>query len=73
MQEALQYSPDRKIGDWPLLEEHIIIIVYGFTHEPYIFPPFLTLILFTFEFIRQKLIIENEHFISFKKDSKTKF
>ena len=27
MQEALQFSPDRKIGDWFLLEEHTIIRV----------------------------------------------
>ena len=67
MQEALQFAPDRRIGDLFLLEEHTIIRVYGFTHEPYIFPAFLTPRVFSFEFIRNKLIVENENFINFKK------
>ena len=66
MQEALQFSPDKKIGVWFLLEEHTIIRVYGFTHEPYIFPAFLTPKVFDLELVRHKLIVENEHFISFK-------
>ena len=70
MHEALQFSPDRKIGDWFLLEEHNFIIVYGFTHEPYIFQYFLIPRVFSLELIRQKLIVQNEHFISFRKASK---
>ena len=73
MQRALQFALDRKIWDWFLLEEHTIIRVYDFTHEPYILPPFLTPRFFALEFIRQKLIVENEHFISFKKASEIKF
>ena len=42
MKEALQVSPYRKIGDWLLLEENTIIRVYGFIHEPYVLPSFLT-------------------------------
>ena len=34
MKEALQFTPAGKMGDWFLLEEHTIIRVYGFTHEP---------------------------------------
>ena len=29
MKEDLQFAPDRKMGDWFLLEEHTIIRVYG--------------------------------------------
>ena len=68
MKEALQFSPDKKIGDWFLLEEHTIIRAHGFIHEPYNLPYFLTPRVFTLELIKQiKLIVENEHFISFKK------
>ena len=73
MQEALQFAPDRKIGDWFLLEQHTIIGVYCFSHEPYILPAFLTPRVFPLEFTRQKLIVENEHFISFKKAYEIKF
>ena len=73
IQDTLHFSPNRKIGVWFMLEEHNIIRVYGFTHEPYIFLAFLTARVFSLEFIRKTIIVENEHFISFKKDSKTKF
>ena len=68
MKESLQFSPDRKIVDWFLLEEHTIIKVYGFSHEPYILPAFLNPSIFSLELVRQKLIVENEHFIGFRKD-----
>ena len=73
MQEDLQFDPNWKIGDWFLLQEHTIIRVCGFSHEPYIFPVFRAPRVFSLKFIRQKLILENEHFNSFKKDSKIKF
>ena len=56
-----------------MLKEHVIIRFYGFSHEPYILLAFLTPKIFSMEFIRQKLIVENEHFINFRKASKIKF
>ena len=73
MKEALQFSLDRKIGDWFLLKEYTIIRVYGFTHEPYIMLSFLTPTLFYLDLVKAKLIVGNEHFISFKKASEIKF
>ena len=73
MKESLQFSLDMKIGDWFQLEERTIIRVYGFIHDPYILPTFLTPKVFDLELIRKKLIVENEHFISFKKASEIKF
>ena len=73
MKESLQFTPDRKIGDWFLLEEHKIIRVYGFFHDPYILPSFLTPRIFSLELVMQKLIVENEHFSSFRKASEIKF
>ena len=60
------------IRDWFLLEEHTINRVYGFPHEPYILSAFITHRVFPLELIRQKLIVENEHFISFRKASEIK-
>ena len=69
----LQFIPDRRIGDWFLLKEHTIIRIYGFVHEPYILPAFLTPRIFALEFIRQKLVVENENFLNFRKASEIKF
>ena len=73
MKESLQFSLDKRTGDWFLLEEHTIIRAYGFTQEPYILPEFLTPRIFTLELIRHKLIVENDHFINFRKASEIKF
>ena len=67
MEEMLQLAPDRKVGDWFLLKEHAIIRDYGFFHEPYILPAFLINIIFSLEFIRQKLTVENKYFINSKR------
>ena len=63
MEEVLQISRDITIGDWFLLKEHTIIRVYGFVHEPYILPAFLTPRIFALEFIRKNIIVENEYFL----------
>ena len=72
MEEKLQFSPDRRVGNCFFLKEHTIIKVYGFFHEPYIFPTLLTPKIFSMEFIKHKLIVENEHFINFRKDYEIK-
>ena len=73
MEDVLQFRPNKRIGDWFLLKEHTIIRVYGFVHEPYIFPAFLTPRVLCLEFIRHKLIVENEHFPNFRKSYEIKF
>ena len=73
MEEMLQFDPDRRVGDWFFLKDHTIIRVYGFVHEPYIMPTFLTPMIFPLEFIRQKLIVENEDFVNFRKASEIEF
>ena len=73
MKSFLQFSPKKRIRDCLLLEEGIVITVYGFTHEPYILPAFLTPYIFALELIRQKIIVEDEHFINFRKASEIKF
>ena len=73
MEEVLQFSLDRIIRDWYLLKEHTIIRVYGFVHDPYILPKFLTPRILSLEFTKKNFIMEIEHFLSFRKASKIKF
>ena len=50
-----------------------MIILYGFVYHPYILPALLTVGFFSLELIRQKLVVDNEHFLNFKKSSEIKF
>ena len=52
MKEMLQFSREKRIGDWFLLEEGIVIRLYGFVYQPYILPGFLTPRVFSLELIR---------------------
>ena len=47
--------------------------IYGFTGHPYRLPAFLTPRIFALEFMRQRLLSEEEHFGAFKKSSNIKF
>ena len=73
MEDMWQFYPNGKVGDWFLLNEHTIIRVYDFFHQPYMLPAFLTPIMFSLEFITKKLTVENEHFINFRKAYEIKF
>ena len=46
MKEILQLSPSKMIGYWFLTEFEKIIRLYGFVHQPYVLPSFLTIRLF---------------------------
>ena len=63
MKSMLQLSPERRIGDWFLSEDHTVIRVYRFTNQPYVLPEFLTLRMFSLDLIRQRLTVEDEHFL----------
>ena len=74
MKETLQLSPSKRIGHWFLWSKYeTIISSYGFVHQPYILPSFLTTREFSLEFIRQRLTVEEEHILSFKKSLDIKF
>ena len=72
MMEMLQFSPKKRIGDWFLFEKGIVIRLYGFVHQSYMLPTFFTVRVFALELIRKKLIVENKHFLNFKKSSEIK-
>ena len=73
MKEMLQLSPSKMIGDWFLSEFETIIRLYGFVHQPYILPAFLKTSIFSLEFLRQKLTVEEEHILKFRKSLDMKF
>ena len=73
MRQMLQLSKSKMIGDWFLSEFGTTIRLYGFVHPPYILPAFLTHPIFFLELIRQKLMVEEEHFLNFKKSSNLVF
>ena len=69
MRQMLQFSKRQKIGDWFLSEFGTTIRLYGFIHPPYILPAFLTPRIFFLDLIQKKLMVEEEHFLNFKKSS----
>ena len=73
MKEILQFSLEKRIGDCFLMEEGILIRTHGFVHPPYVLPTLLAPRIFSLEMIRQKFIVENEHFINLKNSYEIKF
>ena len=61
------------IGDQFCFKDSTVIRVYGFEGEPYKLPKFTTRRLFVLEFLRQRLIVENDNFLKSKKSSSMKF
>ena len=47
----------------------MIIRLYGFVHQPYILPSFLTARVFSLELIWKRLTVEEENFLNYKKSS----
>jgi hypothetical protein len=73
MKSCLQPNPESRIGDWMLFIQSMTIWVYGYQEGPHILPVFLTPGIFALEFIRQRIISENEHFLKAHKASNVKF
>ena len=72
MMNKLQMIND-PIGDWFLYKYFSVIRVYGFRKGPYMLPSFLIPRLFALEFLRQRLFVEQEHYLKHKKGSSIKF
>ena len=73
MKDTLHLSPSKMIGYWFLSKSGTIIILYSFVHQPYILPAFLTTRIFSLEFIRKKVKVEEEHILNFRKSLDMKF
>ena len=61
------------MGDWFCFENYIVIRVYGYEGEPFRLPKFTSRRLLALEFLRQRLVAENDNFIKHKKASSMKF
>jgi hypothetical protein len=73
MKSSLQSSPKNMMGDMILFTQSTVIWVYGCQEGPHILPVFLTVRIFSLEFIRQRVILETEHFLKAHKASNMKF
>ena len=73
MRNYLQQNPENREGDWILFMHSKIIWVYGFHEAPYLLPIFLTPIVFSLKFIRQRIISKTEYFLKLCKASNLKF
>ena len=69
----LLHNPVEPIGDWLCFKDYIVIRIYGFEGEAFKFPKFTSRRLFALEYLRQRLIAENDNFIKHKKASSMKF
>ena len=50
-----------------------MIRLYGFVHQPFVLPSFFTLGVYSLEMIRKRVVVENEHFLNFRKSLDIKF
>ena len=73
MRETLKFYPEKIIKDSFLSEHRKVIALYGFWHQPFVLPAFFTLRVYALELIKKRLIVENEHFMNFRKSSNIKF
>ena len=55
MKIMVQSSLERRVGDWFLSKNSIVIRVYGYTHQLYVLPVFLTPRMFSLDLIKQRL------------------
>lgn len=61
------------VGDWFCFKDYTVIRVYGFEGEPFRLPKFTSRRLFALEYLKQRLVVENDNFIKHKKASSMKF
>ena len=73
MRQMLQLSKIKMIGDWFLSYFGTTIRLYGFVHLSYIFLAFLAPSIFCSKLIWKKIMVEEEHFLNFKKSSNLVF
>lgn len=66
-------SPQTRVGDWFLFEDHTIIRVYVFKDELFLFPAYSTPRIYALEYIGWRFASDHEHFDQHKKSITFKF
>jgi hypothetical protein len=61
--KLLQLSPDIRVGDWYVFEHYTEIRIYGCQLAPFRLPVFMTPMIFSLEYIRQRLNSDEIHFV----------
>ena len=56
-----------------MFEQGTVIRLYVFVPQSYLFPTFVSPRVFSLELIRQKLIVDTEHFSNFKKSNEIRY
>lgn len=65
-------SDQVQIGDWYLYENYTKIRIFGCKLPPYKLPKFLPMRIFSLEYIRQMINMDEIHFVAAKKKSQFK-
>jgi hypothetical protein len=63
----LHLSDLAKMGDWYLYQDHTEIRVYGCELDPYKLPKYILTKIFSLEYIRQMINLDDIHLASLKK------
>lgn len=71
--KAILQNPQGPVGDWLCFGDYTLLRVYGFEGESFRLPKFIGKRLFALEFLRQRLVAENDNFIKHKKTFALKF
>lgn len=72
IKRILRLNEQTKIDDWYLYQNYTQIRVYGFELAPYKFPKYVPMIIFSLEYIRQMINMDDLHFVSRKRKSQFK-
>ena len=67
IQRILHLSDLAKTGDWYLYQNHTEIRIYGCEMAPYKLSRYFPVRIFTLEYIRQMINLDDIHFVAFKK------
>lgn len=69
IKRMLHLSDQAKTGDWYLYQNYTKIRVYGYELAPYKLPKYVPMRIFSLEYIRQIINMDELHFISGKRKS----
>ena len=67
LKNNLQLSPQTRVGDWFLFENHTMIKVYGSEYEPFLLLSCLIPRIYALEYIRHIFTLDYENFGKYKK------
>ena len=70
--KELQFIDQATTGDWYCYQNYIEIRVYGYELPPYKLPKYLPIRIFALEYLRQRLDVDEVHFVAAKNKSQFK-